>query len=98
VVGNKLDLEADRNVKTEKAEAQTKDQRINYYEVSAKTGQNLNEMFKGLCSILLNALVDKIIDKGDNKPQPRSIQELKTGKSIGNNSQVIPFNPKVLNA
>jgi GTPase SAR1 family protein len=31
VVGNKLDLEADRNVKTEKAEAQVKAQGINYY-------------------------------------------------------------------
>lgn len=42
VVGNKIDLEADRNVNTEKAEAITKALGINYYEVSAKTGRNLN--------------------------------------------------------
>ena len=65
VVGNKLDLEADRNVNSEKAEAQVKAQGINYYEVSAKSGRNLNEMFKSLCSILLNAPVDRIIDKAD---------------------------------
>lgn len=65
VVGNKLDLETDRNVNAEKAEAQVKAQGINYYEVSAKSGRNLNEMFKSLCSILLNAPVDRIVDKAD---------------------------------
>lgn len=62
VVGNKIDLEADRNVKTERAEAQMKTLGINYYEVSAKTGRNLNDMFKSLCSILMNVPVDRIID------------------------------------
>lgn len=70
VVGNKLDLESDRNVITEKAEAQVKAQGINYYEVSAKTGRNLNEMFKSLCSILLNAPVDRIVDKADKSAPP----------------------------
>jgi len=70
VVGNKLDLETDRNVNSEKAEAQVKAQGINYYEVSAKTGRNLNDMFKSLCSILLNAPVDRIIDKADKSIIP----------------------------
>jgi hypothetical protein len=51
-------------------------------------------MFKSLCSILLNAPVDKIIDKADNKPQPRSSQESKTSKPADNPSQVIASEQK----
>lgn len=74
VVGNKLDLESERNVNTEKAEAQMKSQGINYYEVSAKTGRNLNETFRSLCSILMNVPVDNIMEKMDKPVKKEATQ------------------------
>lgn len=68
-----------------------KAQGINYYEVSAKTGRNLNEMFKSLCSILMNVPVDRIIDN-TQKPQTE------VPKSTVSKGPVAPVTPKAMAA
>ncbi|TNV75438.1 hypothetical protein FGO68_gene922 [Halteria grandinella] len=45
LVGNKLDLFESRQVQTEEAMALANQLGMQYYEVSSKTAQNLNEMF-----------------------------------------------------
>lgn len=62
VVGNKSDLEADRNVNAEKAETEFKGQGISYYEVSAKSGRNINEVFKNLCSVVTGIPLSQMAD------------------------------------
>lgn len=46
LVGNKLDLEAERAVKREEGENLAKDNNMSFVEVSACTGENLTEIFE----------------------------------------------------
>lgn len=46
LVGNKLDLEAERAVKREEGENLAKDNNMSFVEVSACTGTNLTEIFE----------------------------------------------------
>ena len=48
LVGNKTDLENERKVSFEEANEYAKKHNINYYEVSAKTNQGIEEMFNDL--------------------------------------------------
>ena len=45
IIGNKIDLE-EREVKTEEAESFCKNQNIPYFETSAKTGENIVNLFQ----------------------------------------------------
>lgn len=45
LIGNKLDMSKEREVSFEEAEAFAKDNGLIYLEVSAKTGQNVEEAF-----------------------------------------------------
>lgn len=44
IIGNKLDLEANRAVSFDEAKAFAEENKTDFYEVSAKTGQNLEQM------------------------------------------------------
>ena len=46
LVGNKLDLESEREVDAKEAEAFAKEKKFLFFEVSAKTGENVREMFQ----------------------------------------------------
>ena len=46
IVGNKIDLENEREVDASTIEAKVKDIGCKYMEVSAKTGQNVKEFFR----------------------------------------------------
>ena len=49
VVGNKSDLESERQVPTERARQEYKETfDIDFWEVSAKTGENITEMFQDI--------------------------------------------------
>lgn len=48
IVGNKMDLEANRQIKLADAEDYAKDLGVNHYSASARTGQNVKEIFKAL--------------------------------------------------
>jgi hypothetical protein len=45
LAGNKLDLEAQREVETEEAESYASEAGLSFYETSAKTGINVKEIF-----------------------------------------------------
>jgi len=53
IVGNKADLEGQREVSREQAEVFTQNKRLNYIETSAKEGKGVNEMFFSLSSMML---------------------------------------------
>lgn len=53
LIGNKSDLAAEkRQVSTEEIEAFAKDHKMEYFEVSAKTGENVNEAITSCLSII----------------------------------------------
>ena len=51
LIGNKLDLESNRKVSKEDAEAFAKSNGCQYFECSAKTGQNINEALDEIARI-----------------------------------------------
>ena len=53
LVGNKLDLEEEREVSTEDAKKYSEENNIGFIEVSAKTGTNIEKMFNSSLSKLL---------------------------------------------
>lgn len=54
MVGNKSDLDAKRAVTKEEAEKLAKDNSINYLEISAKTGENVPQLFDQIGQQVLN--------------------------------------------
>lgn len=49
LIGNKIDMEKDREISNLIAKDYAKENKILYFEVSAKTGNNIEEMFSKLC-------------------------------------------------
>lgn len=58
VIGNKLDLGEERKVEKDTAVEKFRDMGIKYYEMSAKTGENVEKMFQELCGDLMNIASD----------------------------------------
>uniref|UniRef100_A0A060TBQ5 ARAD1D33902p n=1 Tax=Blastobotrys adeninivorans TaxID=409370 RepID=A0A060TBQ5_BLAAD len=52
LAGNKLDLESDRKVDTSVAESYAKEAGLIYFETSAKSGQNVTELFTAIAKKL----------------------------------------------
>ena len=57
LIGNKKDLESKRVITKEKAEEYAKELNIPYYEVSAKSGEGIKQLFLGV----IEKVMDKII-------------------------------------
>lgn len=55
IIGNKLDLEADRTVSIEEATNYAVSNGLRYIETSAKTGENVNELFEILTENMLES-------------------------------------------
>jgi len=55
LVGNKIDLENERQVSKSELEKMAIDKGIGYAEVSAKTGQGVSEAFEKLVHAMLNS-------------------------------------------
>ena len=53
LIGNKADLEEHRQVPREKGEELAKRYGIPFFETSAKTGENVEEMFQALGSLVI---------------------------------------------
>jgi Ras-related protein Rab-14 len=62
LVGNKLDLGKQREVSYEEAEAFSKDNGLIYLEVSAKTGQNVEEAFLRTARKIYEAIQSGALD------------------------------------
>ena len=51
LIGNKIDLSGQREVSEEEGKIKAKELGVIYYEVSAKTGVNLEELFSNIVEI-----------------------------------------------
>ena len=79
LVGNKIDLNQNRIVTREIAEQFAREKEMTYYEVSAKSGEGIAELFKDMAKIImtkkkLNMTVDDI-DKEEKERMSVLIQE-----------------------
>ena len=54
LIGNKSDLEDERQVKKEEGERRAKEYNIPFYETSCKTGINIDEVFLRITNEILN--------------------------------------------
>ena len=54
VVGNKIDMENDREITKEEAEKFASENKYKYFETSAKTGEGVDEAIKELINLVLN--------------------------------------------
>ena len=59
LVANKIDLKDERKVSEEKGKQLADDFKMDYIETSAKTGENIENIFKGICEF-----INKNIDEG----------------------------------
>ncbi|CAD8050614.1 unnamed protein product [Paramecium sonneborni] len=76
IVGNKIDLDERREVKTEEAKNYAQKQGFTYFETSAKTGENVDNVFETMANQVL-----KKIDSGEIDPT-QEVYGIKIG-SIG---------------
>ena len=58
LVGNKIDLEDKREIKTEEGESYAKNNNIKFLEVSARSGKNISQLF----DLILNGVMAKVYD------------------------------------
>ncbi|KAI6201049.1 hypothetical protein M3Y96_00800000 [Aphelenchoides besseyi] len=66
LVGNKADLEADRKVAFDRAEKLAKQIGVSLYEVSAKTGINIEEAFNDLASTMRERMLATSVHGSDS--------------------------------
>jgi small GTP-binding protein len=74
IIGNKIDLQ--REVKKEDAEKLANEYGYNYFEVSAKTGENIDESIKNL--------VQQVLDYQSKKPQSNHLVERSNSTKLSN--------------
>ena len=83
LVGNKLDLEDEREVNKETALKFAEKNNLKYLETSAKNGKNINNSFKEMISLILNDKTEQEIKKEFTKSDSSiSINSGKDGKKI----------------
>jgi Ras-related protein Rab-5C len=61
VIGNKVDLEADRKVSFEEGYEYSREKGLLFYETSAKTGQNVEKIFLDIANLLRRK--DKVVNE-----------------------------------
>jgi Ras-related protein Rab-5C len=66
LAGNKKDLESSRDVEAEVAEAYAKEAGLIYFETSAKTGENVTELFTAIAKKLP---VESVLNRARQPPQ-----------------------------
>ena len=83
LVGNKLDLEDEREVDKETALKFAEKNNLKYLETSAKNGKNINNSFKEMIALILNDKTEQEIKKEFTKSDSSiSMNSGKDGKKI----------------
>ena len=80
LVGNKIDKAEERAVTFEEAEAKAKNFEATYIESSAKTGDNVKQLFKQIATTLPGDKPQPVAAAGMKLITPTSHQETATGK------------------
>ena len=84
LIGNKIDIEENREVSKQEAEEFAKLHNIKYYEVSAKSGENIEKIFKDIGEELIRTYKFGniyAINMGDNSPKVLDKNDLSDNKS-----------------
>ena len=75
LVGNKIDLEGKRVITKEEGQKYAEDNQINYFEVSAKSGEGIHDLFNDIIKGSIDKLnidnKDQIFAQLDNKTKKR---------------------------
>ena len=67
LVGNKADMESERNVRTEEAEKYAEENNMQFFEVSAKTGDKIEELFEAIANACAGKAIKDVVDSVNNK-------------------------------
>lgn len=78
LAGNKLDLEASRAVESSLAEAYAKEAGLLFFETSAKTGENVTELFTAIAKKLP---IEQVINRSRAVPKGVDLSSSPTRKS-----------------
>jgi small GTP-binding protein len=73
IVGNKLDLENDRKIDKKKMDHYAEGKNIKSYEVSAKSGKNVEKIFKEIAELII---------KNKTEEEIHSLHGNKTGRNV----------------
>ena len=91
LVGNKIDLEQERKISKEDGLELATEYGMEFFEASAKTGKNIEDIFSRICKI-----VDKKIDEGkydfDDPSNGVSISEIDEGMQINKSISLLGKN------
>jgi len=77
IVGNKKDLDNDRDTSEESAQEYADSLRVPYIETSAKTGYNVKEAFHLIMSEIERIRPDLLVKRTKNRPSTSSDQKKK---------------------
>ncbi|CAD8084354.1 unnamed protein product [Paramecium primaurelia] len=95
LVGNKSDLEADRQVSFEEGQEFAKNNGIDFVEVSAKTANNVEEVFLKTAQQILEKINNNQIDPKNESHGIKIGTEQGIKKSFINNTQQLQSQPEV---
>ena len=65
LIGNKIDKDIERKITTEQGERLAEEYNLPFFEASAKSGENVDEIFKALYKKISEAYIDIQKDKGE---------------------------------
>ncbi|CAD8169059.1 unnamed protein product [Paramecium pentaurelia] len=65
IVGNKIDLERERQVSVEEGKLFAEQYKINYIETSAKTGQYVDSVFQQMAMRIYDKIENKLVDQNN---------------------------------
>ena len=65
LIGNKIDKNRDRKITTEQGQKLAEEYKIPFFEVSAKSGENVNEVFKALYNKINKAYIKIQEERGE---------------------------------
>ena len=86
LVGNKIDLENQRKISTEDGKNLAIEYNMDFYESSAKTGENISNIFEGICKIM-NKKIDGGIDSLHGVNESNIQENIIINKNLSNNKK-----------
>ena len=82
LVGNKKDLKDKRNISKEEGEKLAEENKFEFFETSAKTGENVNKIFQTLFEIIVKDIEKNIIIKKINNKEKTETFKIGETKKI----------------